>query len=138
MSKLLNISEAAALSLHSAVLLAAAPQKRRSAKNMATELQVSEAHLTKVMQQLASQGLVESRRGPKGGFSLTDKGSNAVLLDFFQAVHGRIDSHACLFYRLACAGPCIFGDLISHVDEIVSKRLGQISLSAFAPQADRE
>lgn len=130
--KFLNLSEAASLSLHTAVVLAGNLEKRLSAKEIAEELKASEFHLAKVMQRLVAAGLVDSRRGPAGGFMLSDSGKAASLLDFFKAVHGTPKTHYCLFDRSVCQGDgCVLGDLVSKVDELVVERLAAIKVSDF-------
>ena len=58
MPTVLRISDAAALALHAMVMLAEAPERRMSAKAIASELDASQAHLAKVLQRLAKAGLV--------------------------------------------------------------------------------
>ena len=73
MANLLKVSEAASLALHSMVLIAEKSPKLISARAMAERLNVSEAHLSKVLQRLGRDGLVRSIRGPGGGFTLLKK-----------------------------------------------------------------
>jgi Rrf2 family nitric oxide-sensitive transcriptional repressor len=63
MPTVLRMSDAASLALHGMVILAEAPERRVSARAIASELDASEAHLAKVLQRLARAGLVESVRG---------------------------------------------------------------------------
>jgi len=70
MNSVLRISEAASLAMHAMMALAAQPEHRRSAQDLARQLDVSLAHLAKVLQRLAKAGYVASTRGPKGGFTL--------------------------------------------------------------------
>ena len=51
-------------------LLAAHPRERMSAGRIAELLGASQAHLAKVMQRLVKAGLVDSVRGPGGGFGV--------------------------------------------------------------------
>ncbi len=70
MGNIVKISDAVALGIHAATLLAVVPGKSYTTRAMADGLGVSEAHLAKVMQRLSRAGIVVSRRGPKGGFVL--------------------------------------------------------------------
>ena len=58
-AKRLKLSEAASLALHSMVLSAVFPGRKVSAREIATELDVSEAHLAKVLQRLARRGRID-------------------------------------------------------------------------------
>jgi Rrf2 family protein len=113
MPKVMQISEAASLALHSMALLASRPKKVFSVKEIASKLQVSEAHLSKVLQRLSRMGLVRSNRGPKGGFVLGKKGDEITLLEVYEAIDGPLTSNRCLFEAPICSGEqCIFGDLL--------------------------
>ncbi len=133
MTKFLNMTEAMSLALHTAVVLASHPNKRMSAKEIAAGLHASEFHLAKVLQRLVNAGLLLSRRGPSGGFSLSPKGLNAVLLDFLRAVSTLPEGHMCLFEQPVCSGDCILGDLLDQVDKLVLERLAGSKISDFAP-----
>ena len=69
MPTMLKISEAATLALHTAFFLVTNPDRRLTTREMASTMGASEAHLSKVLQRLVHAGLVESVRGPKGGFA---------------------------------------------------------------------
>jgi Rrf2 family protein len=113
MPKVMQISEAASLALHSMALLASKPEKIFSVREIASTLHVSEAHLSKVLQRLAKVGLVRSNRGPKGGFVLGKKSIEVTLLEVYEAIDGPLTSNTCLFETPICSGVrCIFGDLL--------------------------
>ena len=113
MPKVMQISEAASLALHSMALLASKPEKIFSVREIASTLHVSEAHLSKVLQRLAKIGLVRSNRGPRGGFVLGKKGNEITLLEVYEAIDGPLTSSKCLFENPICSGArCIFGDLL--------------------------
>ena len=69
MSKIINISEAASIAIHSVVAIAKSKVKL-NATELAVSTNVSRNHLAKVMQQLTKFGYLSSDRGPKGGFIL--------------------------------------------------------------------
>jgi Rrf2 family protein len=53
---------------------------------LAAEAKIPPSYLAKVLQGLVKAGVVESRRGAKGGFSLARDPSSITLLDVVQAV----------------------------------------------------
>ena len=130
MSNTLRISEATSLALHTAVLLAARPDGLHSAREIADTLHVSEAHLSKVLQRLAHVGLVESVRGPRGGFRLAKSGDKIALLDVYQAIEGPLGSGSCLLGRRVCRGKtCVLGGLLGAVNKQVRDYLSKTRLS---------
>lgn len=124
MTTILRISDAASLGMHAAILIAAAGEERLSASKMADEMDVSEAHLAKVLQRLARAGLVRSARGPGGGFVLGRPADAIRLMDVYEAVEGSFGSESCLLGRLECPGrPCVLGKLVSRVNREVRECL---------------
>lgn len=130
-SSILNISEATSLALHTAVFLALDGERRISAREMAAALDVSEAHLAKVLQRMAKAGLVESVRGPKGGFTLSRPGSEITLLEVYEAIEGQLNPSTCLFGdQPRCNGGfCVLSALMSRINSQVADFLSQTMVS---------
>jgi Rrf2 family nitric oxide-sensitive transcriptional repressor len=120
--------------LHSTVLLAEAAEAVLTTREMAETLGASEAHLSKVLQRLTRAGLVESVRGPRGGFRLTREADKITLLQVWEAIEGRLETTNCMFGRPTAnctrAG-CIMGGIISQVDRTVRDYLENTPLSAL-------
>jgi len=126
----LRISEAASLALHSVVLLAANGKRVISTRDIAAALEVSEAHLSKVLQRLAKTGLVRSVRGPKGGFAVSKPGDEITLLEVYEAIEGPLPPSTCLFGVPICGGQkCIFGGALQSVHEQLRKYLSGTKVS---------
>lgn len=134
MSGLIRISDAASLAMHCAAVLAAHPGERLSAGRIAERLRVSEAHLAKVLQRLARAGLVESRRGPGGGFSLAVPARRLSLLRVYEAVEGPLRADGCLLGVPACGrgDGCIMGGLLCEVAELLREHLAGTKVSDLA------
>lgn len=131
MSNLLKVSEAASLALHTSVYLAGHSGKPVSARAMANALDVSEAHLAKVLQRLAKCGLVRSYRGPKGGFVLGKDSDEITLLEIYESIEGPLEMNRCLFDVPVCSGGgCILGDVLKTVHEQAKRYLSETTLSA--------
>ena len=130
MSSMLRISDAASLAMHAMVLLAVNPGKEVSNRHIASRLNASEAHLSKVLQRLAKAGLVTSTRGPKGGFALQSQPDQVRLLDVYQAIEGSLVPNHCLLGTRICDGErCILGDLLETVDRQIREYLSGTNLS---------
>ena len=129
MNSVLRISEAASLAMHTTVLLAAHPDRLVCTREAASVLDVSEAHLAKVLQRLVKQGLVRSARGPKGGFALSKPAEEISLLNVYESIEGRLENAACLLGRPVCRGErCILGGLLATVNAQVREYLGSTKL----------
>lgn len=136
MSNVLKISEAASLALHAMSYLAvkngAGPM---STKEIAGHFKVSEAHLSKVLQRLAKQGLVKTARGPGGGAALARKPDDITMLEIFEAIEGPIDITPCLLGKPACGYPrCILGDLVGRVNDTVENSFAGTTLADLAKE----
>ena len=116
---ILNISEAASIAIHAAVAMAGRPERLRSARELAAALDVSLAHLAKVMQRLAKAGIVRSERGPSGGFALDKPPESVSLLDIYEAVEGTFEGRDCLLSNRICGGACVLGGLLGKINQEV-------------------
>jgi Rrf2 family protein len=104
-----------------------------SAKEMASALNVSEAHLAKVLQRLAREGIVRSVRGPKGGFRLARDGDKVSLLEVYEAVEGPVRASSCMLGGPACTGEdCILGGLVESLNNDVKDHLQKTTVGGMA------
>ncbi len=130
MSSLVKMSEAASIALHAMSLLAHGGKKKLSVKEIASRLRVSEPHLSKVLQRLAKSGLVQSTRGPGGGFSLKRPAAEISLLHIYETIEGPLSHSRCLFNRPVCQGEqCVIGGLLEPVDRMAVEYLSGTHLS---------
>jgi Rrf2 family protein len=113
--------------------LAADHDKSVPTREIASELHVSEAHLSKVLQRLAKVGLVKSVRGPKGGFALGKASDQISLLDVYESIEGPFVESKCLFDTPIYDGEkCILGGLIETVEKQIRKYLAETKLSQLS------
>ncbi len=118
MADIVKVSDAVALGIHAAVCLAAMTDKAYSCKQLAETLAVSESHLAKVLQRLGRNGIVVSRRGPKGGFVLGRAASEITFLQVFEAIEGSLTVPGCLIGQPKCNGrECVMGDLLHEIHQ---------------------
>ena len=128
-----RISETASIALHTMVMLAADNKKVLSNKEVASALQVSEAHLYKVLERLIRRGLVKSVRGANGGFTLAKPGGRISLLQVYEAIEGKFETDLCLLDASTCHGnDCIFGGLLGKINGqvrayLISTKLNELS-----------
>ena len=118
MRKLLHFSEAASLALHSLEIIAREGGRLHTVKDLAARLNCSEAHLAKVFQRLAKTGLVQSYRGPGGGFVLSRVPEQITLLDIFSAIEGGIDFGCCPMMKESCPfSGCMFSGVLDRFQD---------------------
>ncbi len=130
MSGVLRVSEAASLALHSMTLLAANPGHSIPTREMASRFHGSEAHLSKVLQRLTKAGLVESTRGPKGGFAIGRPADKITLLDVYESIEGTLVPCECLLSVPVCEGNgCILGGILETVDKQIREYMAKTRLS---------
>jgi len=124
MSGLLKFPDSASLALHSAMFVAGKDGERVSTDETAAALEVSRAHLSKVLQRLKRGGILRAARGPGGGYSLARPAKEITLKDVYEAMEGPLDESGCPFGIPACkGGECALGskfirksrELIAHL-----------------------
>ncbi|NLI10725.1 MAG: Rrf2 family transcriptional regulator [Elusimicrobia bacterium] len=92
---LIKISEASVIAVHAVLHMINSKEESFAAKKMAEDMKVSYNHLSKVLQRLARKKLLNTLRGPRGGYVLTDKGRNSSLSDILSAVEGETSYASC-------------------------------------------
>jgi len=129
---LIRMSQATALGLHTMAVIARRDEATPTAQ-IAAELSAPEAHLSKVLQQLVRVGLLSSKRGPAGGYTLARPPEEISLLDVYEALEGPLRRDGCLFARPICRQvDCILGDLVERLRNEVHEHLASTSLSDVA------
>ncbi len=115
MAKIVHLSEAASLAIHSMVLIAKS-DSHINVNILAQEMGASRNHLAKVLQQLVKFNYLRSVRGPSGGFVLNVKPSEITILDVYEAIEGRIETPDCPLDRQICPfDKCLMGGMVKSV-----------------------
>ena len=139
MSNLFKISDAASIALHAMVMLADSQSSFLSVHDIAKTLKVSEHHLAKIGQRLVKAELVESHRGPAGGFKLSRSPNKITLLDIFEAIEGPFKFSGCLFGNPVCdRTECIYGGLIESVNREFYDYFNKTTLAKFKKPKQKE
>ena len=125
----LKISEAASLAMHALGYLANRQDGPITSREIASRFEISEAHLSKVLQRLVKVELVRSVRGPRGGFILTRSPGSVTLLEVFEAIEGRFEPTQCLLSSSICEGDdCILGKIVVEANTMLRARLEETTL----------
>lgn len=80
------LSQTVEYALRAATYLATVPKQSRTVEQVAEVTRVPVAYLSKVLQQLVREGIVISRRGTGGGFTLARPPAKVRILEIVQAV----------------------------------------------------
>ena len=130
MKKILSISDASALAMHTMGLLSCSPSESFTTKKLASLLHASEHHLSKVLQRLAKAGWIKSVRGPSGGFRISPGWERISLLQIYELMEGPFKPDECLLGRTVCVGrSCILGHLLKNVNSQIRQALLRTRLS---------
>lgn len=131
MAKIVHLSEAASLAIHSMVMIAKS-DTHINVNILSREMGASRNHLAKVLQQLVKHNYLKSVRGPSGGFLLNVKPNSITLLDIYEAIEGKIETPACPLDRQICPfDKCLMGGMIKSVTAQFKDYFGGQTLEKF-------
>ena len=71
-------------------------------KEIAESIEVPQAYIAKLLQELSRQKLISSARGPKGGFYLNDDNMELSLINIIEVIDGEKRIHACVLDLEKC------------------------------------
>lgn len=97
-------------------------------KEIAKPINVPQAYVAKLLQELARENVISSTRGPKGGFYLDEKNKSQTIMSIINVIDGEKKLTACMLSLEACnkEKPCPLHHILSPSrDKILSdlKRL---------------
>jgi Rrf2 family protein len=131
MSKIISLSEAASIAIHSMVLIA-------SAKGSLNVISISERtgaskhHVAKILQRLVKEGFLSSTRGPSGGFVLKIPAGNITLLNIYESIEGKLDEVSCPVNNPVCTfQKCLMGNIVSKMTQEFKTYMSSQTLSDF-------
>lgn len=106
--------------------------------DVARELDVPRNYLSKILHELAGEGVVESVRGPGGGFRLARAPEATTLLEVVGAFDDLSPGRTCVLGRSRCsdADPCPVHGRWAPVSEEVARFFRETTLADVAREAD--
>ncbi|NDY96852.1 RrF2 family transcriptional regulator [Wenzhouxiangella limi] len=95
------------------------PQSQATVGEIAAAFDISHHHLTKVVQQLVAQGVVESRRGKQGGLRLARSPHEIRVGSVIRALENDFHLVECMRHERDCkiAPVCRFSDMVTEASE---------------------
>lgn len=87
-------------------------------------------HLSKVMQKLSRAGMVRSKRGRGGGFTLAVNPEDIRLMDIWIALEGTFQYSICPFAGKGCPLPrCLFGSIAGDAAGIIGNYFSRTTVA---------
>ncbi|RLD47468.1 MAG: Rrf2 family transcriptional regulator [Bacteroidetes bacterium] len=130
-NSLFNMSEAASIGIHSMVFIAK-NKNRVNVNKLAEEFNFSKHHVAKVMQRLNKFGMLDSSRGPSGGFFLKMEPKDISLLDIYEAIEGKLPKMNCpMGYDHCPFKKCLLGTIVNDMSEQFKIYLEEKSLQYY-------
>ncbi len=112
------------------------PGTRLPLNSLAEAVNVPESFLSKVLQSLTRAGLVASRRGTDGGFTLAAS-NHTSMLDVIQAIDGPIQLNVCLAHDGSCvrSGTCPAHPVWVRAQDALVQVLSEAKISEMGARA---
>ena len=131
MAKVINFSDAAAIGIHSMILIAKS-ETPLNAIYLSEKISFSKHHIAKVLQRLVKDGYLVSFRGPKGGFLLKKKPSEILIYDIYRSIEGEIDYGECPHTEHICPNDkCIRNSLVDKLSRDFESYLKSYTLEDY-------
>jgi FeS assembly SUF system regulator len=116
--------------------MAQAREQVRTAPQIARETGVPLPTVSKLLNALARDGLIESQRGAAGGYALTRKAADITIAEVIQALEGPIALTACVDHSAEhcdVESLCPMRGNWNKVNEAIRSALGGVTLADMAP-----
>jgi Rrf2 family protein len=131
MPKVINFSDAASIGIHSAILIAKT-DKPMNAIQLSEKLGHSKFNIGKVLQRLVKDGILNSFRGPAGGFSLKKKPEDILIYDIYRSIEGEVQYGECPHEHHICPlDKCIRDTIIKQLTTDFVNHLKENTLQDF-------
>ena len=114
-------------------------KKRITIREIAEPINVPQAYIAKLLQELSRQNVISSARGPKGGFYLNEENSNQALIDIIIALNGEDRLTSCLLSLEKCDNdrPCPLHKIANPLRIALLKNLGNKSIGEIANEVKK-
>lgn len=105
-------------------------------KDISEPINVPQAYIAKLLQQLSREGIISSVKGPKGGFYLNDDNKKNTLMDVINVVGDEDKLSSCVLSLKECNAekPCPLHELVNPSKSIFLNSLKKITLQDYSNQ----
>ena len=131
MAKIVSLSEAASIGIHSMVLIAKSADML-NVTQIAESTGSSRHHVAKVLQRLVKDNFLSSNRGPSGGFNLKKPADQITLLQIYEAIDGVIVVSKCAMDNPICPfDHCLTDNIVGKLTHEIREYLSHQYLSNY-------
>lgn len=128
--------------LQAVMYLALKPEgEMTSIKELTKRLGIPYHFLGKILQDLAYKGLLNSQKGPSGGFALGMPGKDITLFHIVEAIDGVAFTNSCVLGFPECSGknPCAVHERWATLREgiynmLITKNIAQVAREMRKPE----
>ena len=94
-------------------------------KDIAKPINVPQAYIAKLLQDLARENIISSERGPKGGFYLDEENKKHTILNIISVINGKEQFKTCMLSLENCDQdkPCPLHSMLSPSRDKILKIL---------------
>lgn len=105
-------------------------------RDVAKELGLPSSFLSKILQTLSRYGFLNSVKGPKGGFSLSEKGAGSTIAELVAVVDGPMNFDMCLAGFSPCSeeNACPFHEDWKRIREEIRELVNSKSIHDLAKE----
>ncbi len=113
--------------------MAQRPKELVAVVGMCEELRVPRPYLRRILQALASTGILASFRGRGGGFRLAKPAGRIRLIDVIKVFQGRVDFTRCMYHGKLCpdAKVCPMRKTLKSIEADAVKRLRETTIAGL-------
>jgi Rrf2 family protein len=103
-------------------------------RDIAKELSLPASFLSKILQSLSRYGFLNSVKGPRGGFSLSERGAAATIQQLVEVIDGPMDFDMCIAGFSPCntENACPLHDQWKRIREDIRDLVGKKSITKLA------
>lgn len=108
---------------------------------IANRARLPTTYLAKILQRLARAGILDSRRGAKGGYRLARRADSVPLSEVVAASRGlEKGQKPCMIEAKECDGlsPCAMHPLVAATESALWRQLEQTTLAVFNREKEEE
>ncbi len=106
--------------------------KKYTAKELAEMTDIPLPTVTRILKMLSNAELLESQRGPQGGYSLIKNSEEISIGEVIEAMEGPIALSECNNDGCDCTYDCTVGKPWQKINEVINRALADINLSEMS------
>lgn len=120
--------------LRALVYIAGRNNRKTSASELVSRLNIPRPFLRKLLQRLNKKGIVKSYKGQGGGFTLAADARQILLTDLIEIFQGRLRLNECLFKKRRCPdiARCPLHKAIGDIEKDLLLKLSFINLASLS------